>query len=152
MLHNCNIALSQQAKLAMWLLQKKHIWGLKHRLTTISYRSQPCKQSSKNYHPLQVQSTSTLPASCFQQYDKWTCLVASMTTAVCTICSSLEHRLAGDKGWGAPPARKLSRSQSAVRGSSFAEHGSASASNSRPSAAVTNAYTGDLLNCAVQSS
>ncbi len=72
-----------------------------------------------------------------------------MNTAAFTICSSLEHRLAGDKGWRAPPARQLSRSQSAVRGSSFAEHGSVSASNSRPSAAVTNAYTGDLLNCAV---
>ncbi|KAA6417109.1 MAG: ubiquitin carboxyl-terminal hydrolase 8-like [Trebouxia sp. A1-2] len=64
-----------------------------------------------------------------------------MNTAAFTTCSSLEHRLAGDEGWRAPPARQLGRSQSAVRGSSFAEHGSASASNSRPSAAVTNAYT-----------
>ena len=72
-----------------------------------------------------------------------------MTTAACNICSALEHRLAGGKEWGASPARQLSRSQSSVRGSSFAEHGSASAYNSRPSAAVTNAYTGDLLSCAV---
>ena len=72
-----------------------------------------------------------------------------MDTAAGTICSSLEHRLAGDKERRALPARQLSRSQSAVRGSSFAENRSTSASKSRPSAAATNAYTGDLLNCAV---
>ncbi|KAL0023705.1 hypothetical protein WJX79_004777 [Trebouxia sp. C0005] len=66
---------------------------------------------------------------------------ASKVQRTATDSSSLEHRLAGDEGWRAPPARQLGRSQSAVRGSSFAEHGSASASNSRPSAAVTNAYT-----------
>ncbi len=131
-------------------MQKKHIWGLKHRLTTISYRSQTGKQGSEDCYRLQVRSTYSLPSVCFfQQHDMWTCLVASMTTAACTICSSLQHRLAGDKEWGATPARQLSRSQSAVRGASFAEHGSVSTSNSRPRAAVTNAYTGDLLNCAV---
>lgn len=75
----------------------------------------------------------------------WTCLVALMTTAACTICSSLQHGLAGDTEWCAPPVRQLSRSQTAVRGSSFAEKQSVSASKSRPSAAVTNAYTGDLV-------
>ena len=72
-----------------------------------------------------------------------------MTTVACNRCSALGHQLAGGKEWGAPPARQLNRSQSSVRGSSFADHGSVSASNSRPRAAVTNAYTGDLLDCAM---